>query len=153
MRIFAKTLLGALLAVGVLLASPAAPGAQMLCVKSPRANLRDGPGTNHRITWEVNRYMPLVQVDKKGDWLKVKDVDGDTHWIFAKLVDSTGACVTIRAAKANIRVRPTTRSDKWFTVERYAPFKRLGVRGKWVQIEYEGQTMWVFHTLVWPAPS
>ena len=39
---------------------------RQLCVKVARANLRAGPGTDHRITWEVNRYMPFIQVDEKG---------------------------------------------------------------------------------------
>ena len=126
---------------------------RQLCVKVARANLRAGPGTEHRITWEVNRYMPFIQVEEKGDWFKVKDVDGDTHWIFKGLVAPNLRCLTIRSRRANIRKKPTTRSDSWFTVEKYTSFKRVGAKNNWVKIEYEGQTMWVYRTLVWPPPS
>ena len=138
-------------ALFLVLAVAAPAAAQSLCVKASRANLRAGPGTDHRITWEVNRYMPLVQVGTEGDWLKVKDVDGDIHWIFKPLVTSEIDCVTISAPKANIRKKPTTRSDKWFTVEKYTSFKRIGRKDKWIKIEYERETMWIFHTLVWPG--
>lgn len=135
----------------VSLAAGAMPAAaQQLCVKAPRANLRAGPGTDNRITWEVNRYMPLQQLAVEGDWIKVKDVDGDLHWIYGPLVTDKVDCVTISAPKANIRKKPTTRSEKWFTVEQYTSFKRIGRKGQWVEIEYEGQTMWVYATLVWP---
>ena len=138
-------------AVLLVLGSGAGPAeAQQLCVKASRANLRAGPGTEHRITWEVNRYMPLTQVTVEGDWVKVKDVDGDLHWVYAPLVTDKLDCVTISASKANIRKDPSTRSEKWFTVEQYTSFKRTGRKDKWVKIEYEGQTMWVFASLVWP---
>ena len=143
-RIFVPALCIALLA-GAL---PAA--AQQLCVQASRANLRAGPGTEHRITWEVNRYMPFQQVGTEGDWIKVKDVDGDLHWIYAPLVTDKLDCVTVSAPKANIRKKASTRSEKWFTVEQYTSFKRTGREEKWVKIEYEGQTMWVFAALVWP---
>jgi SH3-like domain-containing protein len=137
-----------LAAVALAAAAPAA--AQQLCVSASRANLRAGPGTDTRITWEVNRYMPLIQVAVEDDWIKVKDVDGDLHWIYAPLVTDEIACVTISAPQANIRKKPTTRSDKWFTVEKYTSFKRVGSHDKWVKVEYEGETMWIYNTLVWP---
>jgi len=130
-------------------ALPAA--AQQLCVKASRANLRAGPGTDYRITWEVNRYMPLIQVGSEGDWIKVKDVDGDIHWVYAPLVTDKIDCVTISSPKANIRKKPTTRADKWFTVEKYTSFKKTGSTAKWVKVEYEGETMWIYDSLVWPG--
>ena len=130
--------------------APSQAATGQLCVTSPRANLREGPGREHRITWEVNRFMPLIQIGQEGDWIKVRDVDGDTHWIFGELVTERIDCVTIKELRANVRKRPTSASSKWFTVEKYTSFKRVETKGKWVNIEYEGESMWLFHTLVWP---
>ncbi len=141
-----------LAALGAFAPSVLAQG-QSLCVSAPRANLRAGPGKNFRISWEVNRYMPLVGIDKKGKWIKVKDVDGDTHWVFETLVKAGLDCVTIRRPKANIRTKPSARARKLYTVEKYTSFKRVGGKPKWVQIEYEGKAMWVYYTLVWPSSS
>lgn len=124
--------------------------AAFVCVNAPRANLRAGPGTEHRITWEVNRYMPLEEVGREGDWVKVRDVDGDIHWIFDKLISTELRCVTISQPKANVRSKPTTGSQRWFTVEKYSSFERTGSVDKWVKVEYEGQTMWIYDSLVWP---
>jgi SH3-like domain-containing protein len=141
----------AALPAAMALAGAAPAAAQQLCVQASRANLRSGPGTDSRITWEVNRYMPLIQVAVEGDWIKVKDVDGDLHWIYAPLVTDKIDCVTISAPKANIRKKPSTRSEKWFTVEKYTSFKRIGSEDKWVKVEYEGETMWIYNSLVWPG--
>ena len=151
MKGFAASLV-ALVAL-ILPALPLGAQAQALCVSAARANLRAGPGKNFRVTWEVNRYMPLVPIDRKGKWLKVKDVDGDTHWVFETLVKSNLDCVTIRKSKANIRRKPSARGKKLFTVEKYTSFKRVGGKPKWVKIEYEGKVMWVYYTLVWPSSS
>ncbi len=143
------------IAVAALLAAlgwgATAGAAEQLCVRASRANLRAGPSTDHRITWEVHRWMPLIQVGKEGDWVKVKDVDGDLHWIWERLVTGRVDCITVSAPKANVRKKPTTRSDKWFTVEKYTSFKRVDRAENWVKIEYEGETMWIYHTLVWPG--
>jgi SH3-like domain-containing protein len=128
-----------------------APQGQQVCVKAPRAQMRAGPGTNFRVTWEVNRYMPLLQVAKEGEWIKVRDVDGDLHWISEKLTTGQQDCVTIKAAKANIRKSPSNKAESWFTVEKYTSFRRVGQKENWVKIEYEGETMWVAQSLVWPS--
>jgi SH3-like domain-containing protein len=129
---------------------PAVPG-QQLCIKAPRANLRAGPGVKYRVTWEVNRYMPLLPVARDGEWIKVRDVDGDLHWVSDKLATEQVDCVTVKAERANIRKAPSSKADTWFTVEKYTSFHRVGQKDNWVKIEYEGETMWVAQSLVWPS--
>ncbi len=150
LKIF-RTMLGICLLAAALVVSAAAE-ARALCVTAARVNLRSGPGTTFRVTWEVNRYMPLIRIDQKGKWIKVRDVDGDTHWVHQKLVDNKFNCVTVKTRQANIRKKPTSRSEKLFTVERYTSFKRIGGQKKWVKIEYLGEPMWVHLSLVW-SPS
>ena len=131
--------------------APAPVQGQQLCVNAARANLRAGPGPKFRVTWEVNRHMPLLQVAKEGEWIKVRDVDGDLHWISDKLTTGKRDCVTVKADKANIRKAPNGKAETWFTVEKYTSFRRVGQKDNWVKIEYEGETMWVAQALVWPT--
>jgi len=130
---------------------PPTSHAQTLCVKSAKANLRSGPGTNFRVTWEVHRYMPLVKVGQNGDWIKVRDVDGDLHWVAQSVVTADEGCVTVKVDKATIRKAPNTKAPSWFKVERYTSFKRTGEKKDWVKLEHEGKTMWASTTVVWPG--
>ena len=124
---------------------------KMLCVSASRAYLRSGPGLRYKPpTWTVHRYTPLKEIKRKGDWIKVKDVDGELHWIKSNLVTDKIKCVTIKYARANIRSRPNTNSRVWFKVEKYTSFELHGKLPKWVKLNYHGEVMWVFHTLVWP---
>ncbi|MBI4083254.1 MAG: hypothetical protein HY423_11655 [Candidatus Lambdaproteobacteria bacterium] len=124
---------------------------QYLCVKLPRANLRAGPGTKFRVSWEVHQYMPLVQIGRTGDWLKVRDIDGDIHWVHESVVDARIRCVTVAAPKANIRKGPGGQHERWFTVERYTSFRKTDEQKNWVKMEWEGEELWVYAPLVWPS--
>ena len=39
--------------------------AYSLCVKTADANLRSGPGTKYKKTWEVFKYMPLKKIGSR----------------------------------------------------------------------------------------
>ena len=146
-----------LIVPGVLQGPPPAlaqtPSAKLLCVTASRANLRAAPATESRVNWVVYKHMPLTLVEKKDQWLRVRDVDGDLHWIYEPLVSDKEDCVTIVSDLANIRRGPGTNFKKWFSVKRYTSFRKTGEQNHWVRVEYEGEVMWVFHTLVWPTQS
>jgi len=133
--------------------------AKPICVTGSEANLRAGPGKNHRISWEVKRYMPLVSVSRRGDWIKVRDVDGDLHWVFKTLVSGKVRCVTVKNSRARIRAKPTTQSKTWRTVEKYTSFKLLETTKDWVRIEFliqknrkpVRQSGWIYRKLIWPS--
>ena len=97
--------------------------------------------------------MPLIVEKRQGEWLQVKDVDEDRHWVYAPLVTANQDCVTVNNATANVRSGPATSYHRLFTVKRYTSFERLRTEGSWVELRYQGHRMWVHADLVWPAPS
>ncbi len=125
---------------------------QALCVTAPVANLRSGPGTRYAKTWQVFKYMPLEKLGRKGNWYKVRDVDGDVHWIFRKLVTEKTKCAAVRVKKANIRTGPGTRYRKTEVSPaiKYDSFKVLKRKGSWVKVEDEfGERGWIAGKLLW----
>lgn len=142
------TFLGTVLALVLSLAG----GADALCVKVPEANLRGGPGTNHKKTWQVFKYMPLRKISAKGNWYKVRDVDGDTHWIYARLVTSRFKCAVVKVDEANIRTGPGTNHSKtdMSPALRYYSYRVLKIDGDWVQVKDEyDNTAWIYRKLLW----
>lgn len=133
------------------LALPSAE-ALALCVSSPYANLRGGPGTNHEKTWEVLKYTPLKLLKKKGKWFRVKDLEGDVHWVYSPLVSSKFKCAMIKGEKANIRKGPGTNYSQ---VEespgkQYYSYKVIKIQGDWVKVTDEfGTNGWIFRKLLW----
>ena len=126
--------------------------ADALCVNSGTANLRRGPGVKYEKTWQVFKYMPLKKIKRKGQWYKVKDVDGDIHWIFRKLVTGKYKCAVVKKNKANIRKGPGKKYPRTdiSPAIKYDSFRVLKFKGKWVQVIDEfGEKGWVFKKLLW----
>jgi SH3-like domain-containing protein len=123
-----------------------------LCVNVSDANLRSGPGTKYNKTWEVFKYMPFKRLSKKGNWYKVKDVDGDIHWIYRKLITSKFKCAVVKVEKANIRNGPGTNYSKNALSPslKYDSFKVLQIRSSWVKVIDEfGDKGWISRKLLW----
>jgi SH3-like domain-containing protein len=125
--------------------------AQELCVKVNKANLRSGPGDSYRVTWEAPRNMPLLQVGRQGDWLKVQDLDGDIHWVAQALVTADFRCVAVSAEKTQLRSSPSAKAASTATVARYSAFRRAEAKAEWVQVEFRGKSAWVSGKAVWPG--
>jgi SH3-like domain-containing protein len=126
--------------------------AAALCVTSSQANLRSGPGTRYQKTWEVYKFMPLQQIARKGSWYRVKDVDGDRHWIHKSLVSKRIKCAVVKGARANVRTGPGTKYQKahWSPAETYYSFKTVGTSGRWLKVVDEvGNSGWIANSLVW----
>jgi hypothetical protein len=51
-----------------------------------RSNLREGPGLDRRILSTVDAGTPLTGLSYTDDWVRVRDEDGRTGWIFYSLV-------------------------------------------------------------------
>ena len=126
--------------------------AYSLCVKTSDANLRSGPGTKHKKTWEVFKYMPFKKVGRQGNWYKVKDVDGDIHWVYHTLVTDEYRCAVVKIKKANVRNGPGTnyKLNILSPALKYYSFKVIGKKQSWVKVmdEYEDKG-WIYRKLLW----
>ncbi len=126
--------------------------ADALCVNAADANLRSGAGTKYEKTWEVFKFMPFKKIKQKGNWYKVKDMDGDMHWIFKNLVTSSYRCGAAKKDKINIRSGPGTTYKKvdLSPAMKYDAFKIIKIKGKWAKVEDEfGSKGWIFRKLLW----
>ncbi len=123
-----------------------------LCVSVPDANLRSGPGTKYKKTWEVFKYMPFKKLSKKGNWYRVQDIDGDIHWIYRKLITDKFQCAAVKVEKANIRTGPGTNYSKNALSPslKYDSYKVLQIKSSWVNVVDEfGDKGWISRKLLW----
>ncbi|PIQ97966.1 MAG: hypothetical protein COV67_01490 [Nitrospinae bacterium CG11_big_fil_rev_8_21_14_0_20_56_8] len=126
--------------------------AMALCIDSPRANLRKGPGTHYEILWKVFRYMPFKKLASRGTWIRIQDVDGDIYWVHKKLTTEKFQCAVIKNNKTHLRTGPGTQYEQvsWSPVEKYFSMKVIAIKGNWVHTEDGvGDRAWVYRPLVW----
>ena len=126
--------------------------AEALCVKDKKANLRSGPGKHNEKLWTVLKYMPFRQVGRDGNWLRVKDLDGDVYWIYRTITTKAYMCAVIKNNKTNLRQGPGTKFPQveWSPIDKYFSMKVLKIKGSWVHVEDStGDRAWVHRSLVW----
>lgn len=129
------------------------PGAihaeERLSVISSIANMRSGPGTEDTVLWQVEQYHPVIVVEKKGNWYKVKDYENDTAWLHNSLLGKVDSVITVKD-KSNVRSKPDAKSSIMFTVDKGVPFKVLERKGAWIKIQHaDGDVGWIHNTLIW----
>ncbi|WP_289019261.1 SH3 domain-containing protein [Desulfobacter postgatei] len=133
----------------IFLFSGIALASERLSVISSVANLRDGAGSKYNVLWQVEKYHPFLVINKKKDWCEVKDFEGDTAWVHESLLGKTDTVISIKS-QCNVRSKPDQSSDIVLRVERGVPFKVLGRKGDWINIEHaDGEVGWIFKNLVW----
>lgn len=133
----------------VLLYASIALASERLSVRSSVANLRGGAGTKYEVLWQVEKYHPVLVINKKKDWYEIKDFAGDMAWIHNSLLGKTDTVISIKS-RCNVRSKPDTSSDIILRAERGVPFKVLGRKGDWINIEHaDGEVGWIFKKLVW----
>ncbi|HSO46251.1 MAG TPA: SH3 domain-containing protein, partial [Rhodoferax sp.] len=98
------------LAALMLVASTAALQArEMVSVARAEVNMRAGAGTQHATLWTLARGYPLEVTSRQGQWLKVRDFENDTGWVYRPLV-AKRPHVVVKSRVANLRSAPSTRS-------------------------------------------
>ncbi len=130
-------------------AAGTAAGAERVAVTVDTANIRSGPGANHASLWQVEKHHPFLVLEKKEEWYRVRDFEGDEGWVHRSLVGKADT-VVVKSNQCNIRQGPGTQFDIFFTVDKGIPFKALRRKGQWIEIEHaDGDRGWILNTLVW----
>jgi SH3-like domain-containing protein len=123
-----------------------------VCVRAPWTALRKGPGPKYDKSWTVPKYMPFLKLERKGEWLKLSDLDGEIHWGHIMDFTENFHCVVVKTNTAETRQGPGTKYPygDYKSLDRFTPLKRLDVKDNWVQVESDtGMKFWVQESKVW----
>ncbi|MCV0438715.1 MAG: SH3 domain-containing protein [Hydrogenophaga sp.] len=131
------------------IASSVVHAQSMVSVKGSTLNMREGPGTNTAVLWELKRGYPLRITQRKGGWIKVRDFEGDTGWVARRLTGNTPHHI-VKARVANIRSGPGTKHRIVGKVEYGELLRTREKRADWVRVEREqGAGGWIARRLLW----
>lgn len=131
------------------LSAGTALSAERMTVNADKANIRSEPSVKSQLLWQAERYYPVLVMERRGAWCRIKDFEGDQGWIHSSLLDKTPA-VIVRVKDCNVRSGPSTSSDILFSVGRGIPFKVLQKKGDWFQVQHaDGDKGWIYKPLLW----
>lgn len=132
-----------------LLAVQAAQAREMVSVNRAVINMREGAGTQHDALWALNKGYPLQVTGRKGAWLKVRDFENDTGWVYRPLVGKTPHHV-VKARVAKLRSAPTTGSRIIGKAQQGDVLRTVERRDRWVKVQQPGgRKGWVARRLLW----
>lgn len=135
--------------IALLLIVGGAAASERMAVKVEIANIRAKPDVQSDTLWQVEKYYPLLVLEKKNSWYRFKDFEGDIGWIHESLVDDTPT-VIVKVERANVRADAGTQYDLVFDAQKGTPFKVLEKKGRWLKIQHaDGDVGWIFNSLVW----
>lgn len=128
---------------------PMAASAKMVSVNRDDVNIRSGPSTKYRVTWQVGKGFPLKVIGSSGKWYKVRDFENDVGWIYAPLAHRQ-AHLVVKKQVVNVRKGPGT-NYPLVTQAKYGVVFRTEKRVKgWVKVRHaSGVTGWVARKLLW----
>jgi len=123
--------------------------AQLVSVKGQVLNMRNGPGQQHEVLWQLHHGYPMKVIGQKGRWLRVRDFENDTGWVARHLTSRTPHHV-VKSKVANIRKGAGLQHRVVDQAVYGEVLRTLGKRSGWVKVEQEDGTRgWVSAKLLW----
>lgn len=139
----------ALLALTLVASAAAVQAREMVSVARAEINMRAGAGTHTAALWTLARGYPLEVTGRQGEWLKVRDFENDTGWVYRPLVAKTPH-VVVKSRVANVRSAPGTRSRILGKADHGEVLRTLEHRNDWVKVQREGGLKgWIARRLLW----
>lgn len=97
--------------------------------------------------------MPFQQLKAMKGWFRIKDVDGDIHWVASSLVTTDYKCAVVSKDTVNLRTSPAVKKDNyasWGPAKKYWAFKILSNKGSWYELEDAvGRKSWAHKDYLW----
>lgn len=123
--------------------------AGMLVVQKDGTPIRADYHKDARILFEADKNFPVATLEKKGEWLKIRDFEGEIGYVReADLTSQIKGVVVIRGA--NVRSGPGASYEVSFTAPYGVAFEVVEKAGAWLKVRHErGATGWIYDKLVW----
>lgn len=132
-----------------LMALSSAAAQTMVSIKGSVVNMREGPGTNRQVLWELERGYPLQVLKRQGRWMLVRDFENDRGWVARSLVGRMPHHL-VKSRVANVRRGPGTGHAIVGKASYGELLRTVGKRGSWVKVRREnGQVGWIVERLLW----
>jgi len=125
-----------------------------VCVHSKRANLRNGPGTKYKKLAQVKIYTPLERLKRAGQWVQVRDFQGETFWVYKTLITENYVCGTVVQDKTDFYSQPDFNSFPFYGAPMEPGFSvrilSLNFRNDWAKVvDSAGNILWVQKSMLW----
>lgn len=129
------------------------PVPRFVSLKSDRANVRRGPGTDYPIDWVYRkRGIPLEVIAESNNWRRIRDHEGDGGWVLHTMLGGERSA-TVEDARDNalwpIRSAPRAESEIVAYSEGGVTGRISTCRDGWCRFSASGQEGWIEGRALW----
>ena len=125
--------------------------AEYIHVVKDGVNVRTGPSTSNPVYMELFEGYPLQVIEKKDEWIKVRDFENDSGWIYSSLTEKGNTVIVSAESRANMRSGPGTSNAVVATLERGVVLNVIERQDQWVKVRHlSGTEGWIYSPLLWP---
>lgn len=118
-------------------------------LKTGEANVRRGPGLNHRVDWVfLRRGMPVQVIAEYGNWRRVRDKDDATGWVHYSLLRGNRTAV-VTAERAALREEAQADASPVAWLEQGVILSLDACEADWCEGEADGHDGWVEKAAIW----
>ncbi|MBO6668307.1 SH3 domain-containing protein [Parvibaculum sp.] len=130
------------------------PVPRFVSLKSGRANVRRGPGTDFPIDWVYRKSgVPLEVIAESSNWRRIRDHEGDGGWIWHSMLDGERTAIIDRTAEDGAPLALQAEPDEAAPIIAYAEKGLVAhvtaCKSYWCRLEAKGYEGWVPQNALW----
>lgn len=123
-------------------------------LKSDRVQVRQGPGTDHKILWVFSRVgLPVEVIQEFENWRQIRDQDGSVGWVAHALLSARRTAIVLAW---NDKGKPVPLHDEESTSARTVALLESGVicgirqcDGRWCHVSVGDYRGYIEQTKLW----
>ena len=122
---------------------------EWVSIRNDNVNMRTGPNTTSPVQFKLAKGYPLQVMQRRNNWLQVRDFEGDTGWVAASVTNKDRHHI-VKGQNINLRAGPGTNHRVVGSVKYGEVLRTIKRQGQWVEVRLpNGRTGWVASNLVW----
>lgn len=121
------------------------------CTIKHQNNLRSNGSATDKLIRKLPIYTPIIILEEKNDWLKVKGVDFE-GWLYSSLVDKNIDCLVIRNTKTPYCFKQKQKLNRRISFNEGFKILRKDVGCNLVESKW-GKKIWINSTNIWPESA
>ena len=141
----------------LLAAGGAAPAqtsnADFFSVKKAKAVVRTEPEPKAKALWTIWRFAPVEAMSYRGDWIRIRDFEGDGGWVKKSDLAGDVPTVAVTAKEGKVRAGPSEKQKVVWLLDRGYALRVFASKGDWLDIgDLDAVSGWIRRDEVWGFP-
>ncbi|HAH06004.1 MAG TPA: hypothetical protein DCM05_05650 [Elusimicrobia bacterium] len=135
--------------------TPAAPktAQELYSVARPKILVREEPEKKAKALWPLWKYAPVEALSYRGDWVRVRDFEGDSGWVQRSELTQRVPTVCVRGKEGKLRKAAGPSSKLLWLLDRGFALRIFAVKGDWVEVsDLDEVNGWIHRDEVWGFP-